>query len=221
VDYKIAQIIKSKRKSVSIKVLDDGSLEIKCPKQISKRDIYAIIEKHSSWIDNKLETLKNRKVVVHKYVEGEEFTVLGRKVILKFNSAYKIPAIVDNQLFVANNPNTDLKKVIELWYRKIALELLNRRALIYSKLLGVSYSKLKLSSAKTRWGSCSSKGNINLNWRLIMAPLEIFDYVVVHELAHLIEPNHSQRFWYHVHRILPNYKNCRKWLKENGYSLNL
>ena len=90
------------------------------------------------------------------------------------------------------------------------------RAAYFAGIMNVTYGTLRLSSARTRWGSCSARGNLNFHWKLILMPPEILDYVVVHELAHRKEMNHSARFWAIVESVLPDYKERRQWLKENG-----
>ncbi len=99
--------------------------------------------------------------------------------------------------------------------KDLARDAFIERACLYAGKMGVTFEKIKLSSAKTRWGSCSPKNNLNFNWRLIQAPTEILDYVVIHELAHLLERNHSPRFWAQVARYCPHYKTARRWLREN------
>ena len=94
-----------------------------------------------------------------------------------------------------------------------------RRVAYYAEKLGVSYGKITLRQQKTRWGSCSSEKNLNFNWLLILAPSEVLDYVVVHELCHRREMNHSQAFWKEVEKILPDYRERQKWLKDNGWRL--
>ena len=101
-------------------------------------------------------------------------------------------------------------------YRKKARKQLEDRAAYYAGLMGVTYNRITVRAAKTRWGSCSARGNLNFHWKLILMPPEVLDYVVVHELAHRREMNHSSRFWTEVERIMPDYKRRRKWLKENG-----
>ena len=95
------------------------------------------------------------------------------------------------------------------------------RVAFFARSQDVKPGKLCISSARTRWGSCSAKGTLSFTWRLVMAPLDIIDYVVVHELCHLKEMNHSRAFWERVETILPDYKRRRKWLKENGGALRL
>lgn len=109
---------------------------------------------------------------------------------------------------------------IERGYKEKAFSIFHERCRLYSVRIGVSYKNLALSNAKGRWGSCSAMGRLRLNWRLVMAPLEVIDYVIVHELAHLKELNHSQRFWAVVETALPSYRREKKWLKENALLLH-
>lgn len=103
--------------------------------------------------------------------------------------------------------------------KKMVKEKITERVQWYSELTGIKYSKIKINKAKTRWGSCSSKGSLNFNYRLYFAPLEILDYVVVHELSHIREMNHSKKFWNRVELVIPDYKKRRKWLRTEGKKL--
>lgn len=105
---------------------------------------------------------------------------------------------------------------LEQLYRERARGKLTERTAYFASLIGVSYNRISIRSAKTRWGSCSAQGNLNFHWKLILMPSEILDYVVVHELAHRKEMNHSDRFWRQVELVLPDYKHRRQWLKEKG-----
>ncbi|NLW24428.1 MAG: M48 family metallopeptidase [Clostridia bacterium] len=109
-----------------------------------------------------------------------------------------------------------IKEMLTKWYKDSFGDIVRERIEKYSPELNVAPAKIFIKNQKTRWGSCSTKGNINLNWLLVMTPLEIIDYVIVHELSHLKVMNHSQEFWTLVESILPDYKERRKWLKENG-----
>lgn len=116
---------------------------------------------------------------------------------------------------------TPSEKRLEALYRKAAREYFPKRVSHYAHILGVTYGKISIRDQKTRWGSCSSEGNLSFNWRLILAPPDVLDYVVVHELCHRKEMNHSPRFWSLVESLMPDYKKQRKWLKENGRKLTL
>lgn len=118
----------------------------------------------------------------------------------------------------AERPPRDYEQnpALEVQYRKEARRRITERAAYFAEKMGVDYGRIAIKAAKTRWGSCSARGNLNFHWKLILMPPAILDYVVVHELAHRIEMNHSPRFWAQVERILPDYLERRRWLKENG-----
>lgn len=116
---------------------------------------------------------------------------------------------------------TPYERRLEAPYRQAAKEYIPKRAAYYAGLLGVDYNTITIRDQKTRWGSCSSKGNLSFSWRLILAPPKVLDYVVVHELCHRLEMNHSPRFWALVESMIPDYKTHRKWLKENGEKLSI
>ena len=101
------------------------------------------------------------------------------------------------------------------------LPILNERSASYARAHGFSYRRINITSARTRWGSCSTRGSVSFTWRLIMAPLAVVDYVILHELAHTQIPNHSRHFWDRMGQLLPDYRSHRQWLKENGNLLRL
>ena len=113
------------------------------------------------------------------------------------------------------------KKALEQRYRQAAKEYFPSRVAYYEQIIGVTHASIRIRDQKTRWGSCSSKGNLNFNWRLMLAPPRVLDYVVVHELCHRKEMNHSKAFWDAIETVLPDYVQLRKWLKDNGGKLTL
>lgn len=121
----------------------------------------------------------------------------------------------------AQKEKTPYERRLEAPYRQAAKEYISKRADYFADQLGVTYNAITIRDQKTRWGSCSSKGNLSFNWRLILAPPKVLDYVVVHELCHRREMNHSPRFWALVESVMPDYKQHRKWLKDNGDKLTL
>ncbi len=214
----IDKIIRSKRKSIALVVQTDGQLIIRAPKRATKRQINALIKKHAAWIAKKqaeaLEVQEN--FAPHRFVEGEEFYFLGEKYALRFVENAKSDLILEGDFQMKSSARENAEGVFERWYKKEARQIFAERVTFYAEEHGFEYAKLKLSSAKRRWGSCSARGNINLTWRLVMTPPEMIDYVVVHELCHLREHNHSKKFWTQVGAIMPEYKSRRKWLKKNG-----
>jgi predicted metal-dependent hydrolase len=112
-----------------------------------------------------------------------------------------------------------IRMLLVEWYKRQAKTIIKERVETWSKQMRLSYNRIAIKDQKTRWGSCSSLRNLNFNWRLVMAPLPVLDYVVVHELAHLVEMNHSKRFWDLVETHFPAYPECKRWLKQYGPTL--
>jgi hypothetical protein len=119
-----------------------------------------------------------------------------------------------------NSSGISLRLILESWYRREAEKLIRKRVGELSRLLGVRYGRLTIRGAKTRWGSCSQKGNLNFNWKLLMVPDPIIDYVIIHELAHLKEMNHSRKFWHLVGQYCPQWRRYRQWLKVHEAKLS-
>lgn len=179
-------IIKSKRKTYSISIDEDGNISFRVPLRAGSREIMKIAEEKSHWI------------ITH-YL--------------------KICAKKDKK------PHSNLSDVqrsaLEKRYIEAAHSYIPKRVAYYNAMTGGTYSRITIRSQKTRWGSCSSKGTLSFNWRLMLAPPAILDYVVVHELCHLTHMNHSAAFWKAVESVYPDYRNARKWLKEHGNELVL
>ena len=119
----------------------------------------------------------------------------------------------------ASAPHREFSDAERRRYIELARDIFTRKAAWYARIMGVTYGRISIREQKTRWGSCSSKGNLNFNWRLIFAPPEVLDYVVVHELAHRKEMNHSKAFYAIVESVMPDYRKWKQWLKENGGAL--
>jgi predicted metal-dependent hydrolase len=222
-------LIRSSRKTVGISIEKDGTVKVTCPYKVSDSYINELLQKKSKWILNKLQSITARECKVKKIFEdGEYFNYLGKKCkiqIVKESRLKEGSALLENDTIIVFIPNSfeadDIKNTLKLWYIKRFKAVIEERIKYYSLLLGVCPRRVTVKEQKTRWGSCSTKGNINLNWKLIMASMEVLDYVVVHELCHMREMNHKKEFWRLVESVFPKYKECRAWLKENGDSLSL
>ncbi len=220
-------IQKSNRKTITIMVKADGSVQVKAPLQASARQINALLEEKADWIWQKRQEMleKQKEKPKHRYEEGEIFRFLGREVILSVRqNAYLRHAAVSckENCLVVSSPITDafwIQEAIVRWYFEQAKRVLSERTQYYSGLMEAAYGRITVRDQKSRWGSCSRKGNLNFNFRLVMAPLEIVDYVVVHELCHLKYMDHSPQFWEEVEKVLPDYKDRKNWLKSNGHLL--
>jgi predicted metal-dependent hydrolase len=127
----------------------------------------------------------------------------------------------ENRFTLSQSAQKKGEAIFTRWYKEMAFKVISERVALYSQKYNFSPKQVKISSAKTRWGSCSPDGTLNFTWRLVMSPLDVIDYVVVHELAHLRIKNHSRKFWSVVEAIYPEYKKQRKWLRDNGEKLSL
>ncbi len=212
-----------RRKTASIKVID-GLVQAIVPDQLSNARVEELIQKRTSWIRRKLQ--EQSQVVTPKpkeYVSGESFTYLGRNYRLKILSdGNRGVKLIGGYLEVGVAKKTKegyiWNSLID-WYENHALERLTEKTTRYAGIMGVSPNSISVRNYKSRWGSCSSRGDISYNWRIIIAPHRIVDYVVVHELCHLKHPNHSPAYWRSVKREMPDYNECRQWLKMHACEL--
>ncbi|HLO32272.1 MAG TPA: SprT family zinc-dependent metalloprotease [Anaerolineales bacterium] len=218
----INQIIRSKRKTLALVVRADSSLIVRAPLRASERSIEEFVQKYAGWIEKKqTEARAATPPAPRQFVGGENFTYLGDTYPLEIVRG-QIPVLLLKENFkLAETAQNNAGAALERWYREQARQVLNERVSIYAKQHNFQYKQIRITSARSRWGSCSANGSLNFSWRLIMAPLEVVDYVVIHELVHTIVHNHSGRFWKKVAEILPDYKDRRQWLRRNGQQLTL
>lgn len=222
---KADQIIRSKRRTVALEITHDAQLVVRVPWRASVREIERILHGKESWIERTRQSVKERsaKFPPKRFIDGEEFLFLGRSYKfssieegspvgqLNFDAGFKLPKQhLDNA-----------KELFIRWYKQEALKIISERVRWFAEQSGYAFYDVRISNAEKRWGSCSRKGRLRFSWRLIMAPMEVIDYVVIHELAHLKDKNHGRTFWERVKRILPTYKESAAWLKENQDRLNL
>jgi predicted metal-dependent hydrolase len=205
------------RRTVGLKVTADG-LVVHAPKYILEFQLKKLIQEKSNWILIKLDARKKNHIPPIIWQDGETLQLLGNAINLNVvQDAKNKQAQFNHDSLIISSPHADDEAVIKhkviQWYKKQAELDFGRRLAILAAKLGVNIPPLKLSSAQSRWGSCSSRGDIRLNWRLLQAPPHIINYVVCHELAHLKEMNHSAKFWAVVASIYPDYKTAEKELK--------
>ncbi len=217
------KVIRSRRKTVELRITPDAVLIVRVPVFISNADIEKIILKHSEWIEKNLKIAekRNSEVPDKKFVSGEKFLYLGKHYTLEIVKNQLEPLVFNGRFLLSEKSVPNAKQEFVKWYKKAAFEILSERVKYFSEISRLSFNKVGITNAKKRWGSCSRKKNLNFSYRLVMAPLPIIDYVVVHELAHTVQMNHSKKFWEIVRNILPNFTDRRNWLKENGYKLKI
>lgn len=193
-------------------VLPDGGDE--APDQLLRDNAAWVVEKMRKY-DKYREQAPERR-----FEEGELFPYLGelREVVVEQRPS---SSVGDETLRLAEHhaSETSIKRALETLYRRNARQRFGRRADYFAEEMGVEYDRIEIRNQRTRWGSCSTNGTLGLNWRLMMAPPEIIDYIIIHELAHLIEPNHDNSFWSLVAEYDPKYESHAEWLNENSIRL--
>lgn len=214
-------VIRSNRKKTASVELDGRFVRVRVPEFLSEDQVRRLINQKSGWIRSKLGEFNKRPAVRKKeYVSGENFPILGKNHRLKVveNSNSSSVQLKDGYLIVTlmtgQSKPSNIQTLIEDWFRSLAEERLTEKTERYSKIIGVKPTSVSVKSYKSRWGSCSKSGEIFFNWKIIVAPNKIVDYVVIHELCHLREHNHSRQFWRHVERYAPDWKESRRWLQE-------
>ncbi|TDX48218.1 M48 family metallopeptidase [Orenia marismortui] len=226
------KIIRSNRKTLAIIVDPEDGVVIRAPKHLSKSKIRELLKKKGNWILKKKEKVSEikPKTAPKKFITGESFLYLGESYKLRLIKDISKEIAIDlsqGSLQIKVNPKINLNnkelikdKLVD-WYKDQAIKILMERIERYKVIIGKEPNKLRVKNHKKRWGSCSSLGNLNFNWKIVMAPIEIVDYLVVHELAHLVQPNHSPNFWSLVENIIPDYKARKEWLRINANTLNI
>ena len=214
------QIIRSKRKTLSLSINENADLVVRAPHRASYDEIQKFISEKSAWIDNKQRLIKAQLEDNLNQHSSNKCLYLGSLYPLKIDNNSIEPISFNGQMFTITNVNKErISLSLKSWYKKRFIEVALPRLSYFSDKYKLKVNQVRVKEQKTLWGSCSSKNNINLNYLLIMAPMKVIDYVIVHELVHTIHKNHSAKFWQKVETIMPNYKDARYWLKENGYKL--
>jgi len=212
-----------RRRKLTITVERDRSVVVHAPESTPVEKIHQVIEAKRQWIYEKMHHTQKYRDLPHppgkELVNGESALYLGRHYRIelvksglsgiRFNQRFYIPAAVPGKR----------KEVLREWYIQRAEDKVIPRVKYHASKLGVTYSKVKIVDNLYRWGSCTVNNNLNFNWRLIKAPMFVIDYAIIHELAHLIEANHTPRFWNIIRAQTPTMEKARVWLKENGQLL--
>ena len=221
------EVKKTKRvKSASI-TIDNNIVRIAVPKNLNDKRVKEIISKRKNWIEKKLkEVAEKPHYNPINCVDNESLYYLGKTYKLKIIQEKKGSIKMSGRNLVATTPkvdkdiNKDLRILLIKWYQLQAKRWLKKKTLLFSKSIGIKPESISIKNYKSRWGSCSGNSEISYNWKIIFAPHNVIDYVVIHELCHLIEFNHSSLFWQNVAKYSSDWRECRSWLKENHKILN-
>ena len=232
-NFEMTIIRSARRKTAAIKVDLDGA-SVRVPQDLSALRIRELVAERTHWIEQKLAVAeqKRRDLMLQNQLyavlgNGSLIPVQGRDLVLELHQTVTVAIAENAGKLVLQAPrdllgDTDqLRGLIEQWLFRLAVQELNLCINVYKQKVGVMPTAVQIKDYRARWGSCKPDGSVQLNWRLIHAPMHIMDYVVIHELCHLLEMNHSKRFWLEVQRVDPQYRVNRKWLKDNGWRLML
>jgi hypothetical protein len=225
----------SGRRTLTVSVDDRAAVKVASPFAMNERDIYRFIHEKAPWIVAKIkETKRNRDIVEQKeFGDGHEFLFLGRKYPVKVNEAdIKRSRILFDPTagwsvsvpggLTREQCRAQVKQKMLQWYLVQAKEILGGRIFHYSRLMAATPQKIAIRTQKRLWGCCDYRRQaIRLNWQIILSPMDVIDYVVVHELCHLKVPSHSKRFWNNVKKVMPDFQLQRRWLKTNHWDMVL
>lgn len=224
IDYVLVQAV---RNSIRLSVNESGSVRVYAPKTMRLRDIDAFVLAHRADVQEMSRRVQQRNAAFeagHPLEDGAQLLVLGQSVTLRVAKSARHSARFSGNELLLFAPDTDraaLRALIRKALSEVQLKEIRRLITIHAPALGVQPGRIAIREQRSRWGSCSDRGNLNFNWKLMLAPPEALEYVVIHELCHLIEFNHSAKFWRLVAGRMPEYEQPKKWLKLNGAKLNI
>ncbi|MGI9277875.1 MAG: M48 family metallopeptidase [Endozoicomonas sp.] len=221
IEYRLTQ---SDRKTTSLFIERDGSVTVRAPLPYDMARIESIIEQKRSWIYRNLAEWEdlNRVQVHREFVNGEGFPYLGRNYRLQLVDEQDDSLVLKNGRFFLRRDQVDAgMEVFKHFYRTKGVLRISKRLAHFAPRMGVSYGSVRVMELQHRWASCTDKGDLNFHWRCLMAPLDVLDYIVVHELAHRLHRNHDAKFWDAVDKVLPDYQRQVGWLRHNGAGMKL
>lgn len=221
IDFTVAY---SDRRTASLFVERDGSIHLIAPQNLPLTRIEDIIREKKRWIFRSLAEWEdlNASRQHREFVSGEGFLYLGRTYRLRVCDSI-LPALVlkDGYFLIRPEHLKHADKAFETFYTYKGKKRLSERVSRYAPKLGIDPRGVRVFDLGYRWGSCTPEGNLNFHWKTMMAPLSAIDYIVVHELVHLLYPNHTDAFWNEVDKVMPDYERRREWLRRNGAGLSL
>ena len=214
-------LIRENRRTLCITIGKEGEVIVKAPTRLTESEINIFITKKQKWIQNNVNKIKSN---IKQFND-----ITQMKKILLFNEMYNIEELEriktttfqNKTLYIKPSSLENRQKQIKKWFIKFAFPVLENRLNYFANIMNLEYSSFKLTNAKTKWGSCSSQRDIDLRWRLILLKSNLQDYVIVHELCHLLEMNHSQKFYKCIECVISDYKNRRKEIKNSNFILQL
>lgn len=216
-------VIRSRRKTIAVEITKEGRVLVRAPLKLARREVLAFVHQNGGWIARKLARARElrEQITPRRFREGEPFLFLGEQHRLRYVEGGEYLRKENGEFLLGSDLYSRAGDLFRTWYRARAREILEDRVARFALRMGLTCRSVRITNAKERWGSCNAAGSLNFAWRLVMAPPAVIDYIIVHELSHLVEMNHSRRFWGRVGRILPDYDQLRKWLRDNEHLLTL
>ena len=211
------KIIRAKRKSISLIIENNGDFIVKAPIKAPESDIYKFINQKQNWIIKKRTEQLQNAIKPLQVVDGEQIPILGKIYTISIKEHCNVK-VADNLIFI---PAIFSKEKLVNYLKRLAKKFIQQELTATAEMLKLKYESLTINSAKTRWGSCSGSNKLHFTYKLMFCPISVVKYIIVHELCHIKEKNHSKKFWNLVKEYYPIYKQCEKWLKENRSIIEL
>lgn len=220
IDY---SIVYSKRKTLSIIIERNRSVTVRAPHNTSKELIAKEVEKRKRSILEKINHIQKYPLEkqIKEFVSGESLLYLGKPYKLYVIDEQIEGVSFDSKFYISKENQKKANSLFKDWYIKKASEIIIPKAEYIAAQIGVGFKSINILDLKYRWGSCTPKDNIHFNWRLIKAPMTVIEYIVVHELTHQLEANHTPEFWNRVRTSFPLFSTAKKWLKDFGHELEV
>ena len=219
-DYPVSVRRSSRRRSIELRVTRDSRIRILCPLELTDSQIADVVKEKADWIQSKL--LLNEKraaTLIPEFEHGSCWQYRGRTVSLELSLGSNLVVLESDRLRIQTKKmgTHDLRKALKAWFIREAETLLTNRTRYFADCLGVEPSKIQLRRYRAMWGRCNSRHEIAYDWRIIMAPDSVIDYLVIHELCHLAHFDHSPHFWRLVGSLQPTYQESKAWLQSNAH----
>ena len=214
------EIIRSDRKTLSLVIDPFGRLIVRAPKRCGNERIFAFIKEKEDWILRKKSEMTGAGIELpRENLHGYKLPLLGEtyEILFTEKDGISLDAIRKRLYLPSKNAKTRLVK----WCKENAKRILTQTSEKYAEKMSVSYQKITITSARSRWGCCTNDNRLRYSYRLIFTPKAVLEYVVVHELAHILQKNHSPAFWREVEKLVPDWKQKRKWLRTHGALMEL
>ena len=210
-------LIRKEVKHARLRVSEDGRVRIIAPPAFSEEDIMAMLKKKAKWIEKNVKYFNGMSTIE---LQRNQLLLFGNRYSYFYDTTYAEKVVVDHEHKTITSQKDLLEpKTQEKWYRSVAKKHLTNRIKVLSVKMKLPFNKLFIRESKTKWGNCSKKKNISLNWKLIKAPDYVIDYIIIHELLHTVVMSHTHKFWTLLKSYYPDYKESIKWLEKYGNSL--